>query len=67
MKTTSTFHASTVTTDVAAVGQNFSSTKFHEHTLSDAPDETIDTQGRFFDRIETIIVRVKGLASSTLR
>jgi len=63
MKTSSYFHASTITTDVTAVGQNFSSTKFHEHTLNSAPTSTIDTEGRFKGRIETIIVRLKGLAA----
>ena len=63
MKTSSYYHASTITTDVTGVGQNFSSTKFHEHTLSSAPTEQLDTQGRFKGRIETIIVRLKGLAA----
>jgi len=57
------FYKSAATDDVTAVGQNFSASKFHEHTLSTAPTEQIDTQGAFKGRIETIIVRMTGLAS----
>jgi len=57
------FYESAVTDDVTAVGQNFSASKFHEHTLNTAPTEQIDTQGSFLGRIETIVVRLTGLAS----
>ena len=60
-KTGSFLHDSFVVTDVAAVGNAFDVTKFHEHDLY------ADTSGKgriFADRVESVIVRVKTLAGS---
>ena len=65
-KTGQFFHSSTITTDVTGVGQSYDATKFHEHSMYDA-NEQLSTQGRFKGRIETIIVRVKGLNAATTK
>lgn len=55
-------HPSHNETDVAAVAQAFDATKFHKHTL--VVPEQIATSGKFLGRIESIIVRCKGLGGS---
>jgi len=62
-KTGSYFHASTITTDVTAVGLNYDANKLHAHPLY-VTNESIDTGSRFKGRIETIIVRVTNMTSN---